>query len=88
MTTRYLTVQHQTSLAVNIIIKDDTGTLALTLLLTTQLFALLWQMGRVATSVIYEMALVFNDFKIALDFSSTIFAIAFRSLMYGLGVRI
>ena len=88
MTTQYLTVHHQTTLAVNIIIEDDTGTLALTLLFATQLFALLWQMGRIATLVIYEMSLAFNDFKIALDFSGTIFAIAFRSLMYGLGVRL
>lgn len=86
MTARQLTLYHQTRLAVRIVIEDDTGVLAFSILVTTQLFALPWKLGRWLSAADRELALLASDFRAALDFTAKVLAIAFISLAYGLGV--
>lgn len=86
MNTRCLTLNHQTRLAVQIVIKDESGTLALSILLATQLFTLLWQIGQGVVSMGYEWSLWLQDVQAALSFTAKMLIIGFKAWGYGLGV--
>lgn len=88
MTSRMLTVEHQTRLAVNIIIEDDTGILVYSLLYITTLFTLFKQISRMVSTVSNELSFLVTDYKSALNFTVKVLAISFNSLAYGLGVRL
>lgn len=88
MTTQTLTLHHQTRLVVNVIIEDDTGVLACSILLVTSLFAYLWRASQFVTAIKRELLVLVTDLKAALDFTAKVFAIGFNSLAYGLGVTL
>jgi hypothetical protein len=88
MTTQTLTLRHQTRLAVNVIIEDDTGVLAYSILLVTRLFTYLWKISQFVMTTRRELSLLVTDFKAALDFTTKVFAIGFNSLAYGLGITL
>ncbi len=88
MTTQTLTLRHQTRLAVNVIIEDDTGVLAFSILLVTSLFAHLWRASQFVIATKRELSLLIIDLKTALDFTAKVFVISFNSLAYGLGVTL
>lgn len=88
MTAQALTLRHQTRLAVNVIIEDDTGVLACSILLITGLFAYLWRASQFMFATKRELLLLVTDLKTALDFTAKVFAIGFNSLAYGLGVSL
>lgn len=88
MTIQTLTLQHQTRLAVTVIIEDDTGALACSILLVTGLFTYLWRASRFALTTRQELSSLVTDLKTAFDFTAKVFAIGFKSLAYGLGVSL
>ena len=88
MTTRNLILGHQTTLAVHIIIEDETGVLAFSILLVTRLFTCFWHLSQLLVTAGYELSLLVNDLKAALSFTTKVFAIAFNSLAYGVGVKL
>lgn len=88
MTTRALTFQQQTRLAVNIVIEDDTGILVYSILFVTSLLMHLKKTIQLVIAAKRELSNWTTDFKSALDFTSKVFAIGFNSLAYGLGVRL
>lgn len=88
MNTHCLTLHNQTRLAVQIVIEDDTGTLALSILLTTQVLALLWQLGQRVISAGYELTAWVQDIQAALSFTTKVLVIGFKALSYGLGVSL
>ena len=88
MNTQCLTLNHHTRLAVQIIIEDDSGTLAVSILLATRLLTLLCQVGQVVFSVSYEVAMLMDDLKTALHFTGKVLAIGFNALAYGFGVTL
>lgn len=88
MTVQTLTLHHQTRLAVTIIVEDDTGVLAYSILLVTSLFAYLWKISQFVTTTQRELSLLIADLKAAFNFTSKIFAIGFNSLAYGLGIAL
>ncbi len=88
MTTRQLTLQHQTRLAVNVVIEDDTGMLAFSIVLATSLFTLFCQASRFVAAASYELSTLVSDLKAALDFTAKVLVIGFNALAYGLGVAL
>lgn len=86
MNKQALTLHHQTRLAVNILIEDDTGVLACSILLITHLFTLFRQASQAVAAIRRECSLLLTDFKAALHFTAKVFAIGFNSLAYGLGI--
>lgn len=86
MTTQPLTLNHQTRLAVQIVIEDDTGALAFSILLVTTLLALFRQVGQIVSATGYELSTWINDLKAALDFTGKVLAIGFNAMAYGFGV--
>ena len=88
MTTRNLILGHQTTLAVHIIIEDETGALAFSIFLMTSLFTCFWHLSQLLTTAGYELSLLVNDLKAALDFTTKVLVIGFNSVAYGLGVRL
>ncbi len=88
MTNRTLTLSHQTRLAVNIVIEDDTGTLAFCLFFATGLFALCSKISRFVLSVGHELSMLAGDLRQAIEFTDKVFSIVFVSLTFGLGVTI
>ncbi|MFC1974769.1 hypothetical protein ACFLXQ_00035 [Chloroflexota bacterium] len=88
MNTRCLTLCQQTRLAVNIVIEDDTGLLAFSIVFVTKLFTLFWNIGQWVSSVSYESSAWVSDVKTALDFTGKVLTIGFNVLTYGLGVNL
>ncbi len=88
MNTRCLALCQQTRLAVNIVIEDDTGLLAFSIVFVTKLFTLLWNVSQWVSSVSYESSAWVSDVKIALDFTGKVLIIGFSALTYGLGVNL
>ncbi len=88
MTARSLTLCHQTRLAVKVVIEDDTGMLAFSIVLATRLFTLFWQASRFAAAASYEVSALVSDLKAALDFTAKVLVIGFNALAYGLGVTL
>jgi hypothetical protein len=88
MTTRSLTFHQQTRIAVNVIIEDDTGMLAFSILFVTGLFTVCWQISRVVSALKSELSLLAGDLTVAVDFTGKVLVIAFRSLTFGLGLKL
>ena len=95
MTTQALMFNHQTRLAVNVIIEDDTGILAWTLLQTTRLFTLFWYASRFGASVrfeVVELAKATGDLINAIGMAAAIYLnlvrIVAKSFAFGMGVQI
>lgn len=88
MTARTLMLRHQTRIAVNVVIEDDTGVLVYSILLVTQLFTFLGRACRLVIAITSELSLLIIDLKAALDFTAKVFVIGFNSLAYGLGVAL
>lgn len=88
MTNHALTFQHQTRLAVQIVIEDDTGMLIYSFLFITGLFTHLKKTYQLVITAKRELLGWVIDLKSALDFTSKVFAIGFNSLAYGLGVSL
>ncbi len=83
-----LTLNHQTKFMINVIVEDDTGTLAFCLSFVTSLFALCFRIIQCVSSIGYEFVMVTTDVSQALSFTTKVFTIAFVSLGFGLGVTI
>ena len=77
----------QTTVAIQVIIKDDTGALTFSIFLATKLFLLLWHIGRWVSWLSYEAFMLVQDAKAAVSFTRKVFAIGLVSLAYGLGVK-
>ena len=88
MNTRQLTLRQQTRFTVNIIIEDDTGLLAFSIVLVTKLFILFWQASRWLSATSYELSALTGDVKAALAFTGKVLAIGLNALAYGLGVNL
>lgn len=88
MTPRNLILSHQTTLAVHIIIQDETGALAFSILLVTKLFTCFWHLHQLVTTTKREVSFLVMDLKAAFDFTTKVCAIGFNSIVYGLEVRL
>ncbi len=80
-------LMHQTTLVVNILIEDETGTLTVFVFLTTKLLFLLWQTSQVITAVMQELSMLLAEAKAALEFTGKVLAICLSALAYGLGMK-
>lgn len=88
MTSRTLTLQQQTRLVINILIEDDTETLACSIFLVTRMLMVIGQVSRWLVATKVELSSLVADVTTALDFTVKILAIGFNSLAYGLGVKV
>lgn len=88
MNTRCLTLHSQTRLAVQIVIEDDSGILALSIALTTQALVLFWRLGQRVISAGHEVTIWVHDMHAALSFTGKVLVIGFKALGYGLGVAL
>jgi hypothetical protein len=79
-----ITLSHNTRIAVQIAVDDDSGSVAALIMALTALVTLLVKLG----SLITWAALLVGDFVEAAQFTNALFAIGFKSLAYGLGVRL
>jgi len=78
---------HQTTLAIQVIIQDETGTLTYSLLLVTKLFVLVWQIAQWLVSVIDDVAGFVDDVNASLNFTGQVLSILVKAIAFGLGVR-
>lgn len=88
MTTQMLMLNHQTRLAVSVIIEDDTRVLAYSILFVTSLFTYLRKVSQFVRAIKRGGSLLVIDVKAAFDFTAKVFVIGFNSLAYGLGVTL
>jgi hypothetical protein len=95
MTCQSLTFNHQTRLAVKVVIEDDTGMLAFSLLWSTRVFVLFWYVNRFVTSAQLELAELVRDISdlvnaigMAANIYLNIADIVARSFAFGIGVRV
>jgi hypothetical protein len=72
-------------MAVTIVIEDETGVLAFSLLMITGILALFGQMGRRGSSMLRELKQLVSDVQEAVKFVCKVLLIAVVSLEYGLG---
>jgi hypothetical protein len=70
VTVKNITLNQQTTVAMHLIIEDDTGVLAFSILVATKLFAYFWHLIKWAVMTKNEMSLLFTDFKASLDFTA------------------
>ena len=78
---------HQTTLAIHILVKDDTGALIFSICLVTKLFCLLWQANCLISSTRRELSMLIGEAKSAIEFTDIVLAICLSSLAYGLGMK-
>ena len=88
MNTRCLALYQQTRLAVTIVIEDDTGLLAFSIVAATRLFTLFWQASQWVSAISDELSAWVSDVPAALDFTGKVLNIGFNALTYGLGVNL
>ena len=88
MAVHSLTLNHQTRIAIQVVIEDDTGVLIFSILVVTRLLALLYRISRFVVSVLNEGLLLANDVRAALSFTNKVLAISLNALAYGLGVTL
>ena len=88
MNSRALTLQQQTRIAVNILIEDNTGTLIYTVLVVTQLIAVIGSISRWLFTVGHKLSMVKRDIKVSLQFTGTVFFIGLKALAFGLDISI
>ena len=79
-----LTLAQRTRIAVQIIVEDDTGRVAACMLAITTLIELLLSLNRIVGDVIVFV----SDILEAVEFTGKVFVIGWRSLAFGLGVRL
>ncbi|MCG3210577.1 MAG: hypothetical protein FOGNACKC_04208 [Anaerolineae bacterium] len=79
-----ISLTHQTRIAINLIVEDDTGSVAQFLAALTAVLGLLVMVSRWVSSVIVWLA----DFIEAGSFTVKVLAIGFNSLAFGLGVKL
>ncbi|GIK39534.1 MAG: hypothetical protein BroJett011_33670 [Chloroflexota bacterium] len=77
-------LSHSTRIAVRVIIDDDTGQFVAFLLALTTLITMLIKLAQFVS----EVVLLVNDFVEATHFTSTVFIIGFKSVAYGVGMRL
>ena len=77
-------LMHSTRIAVHVLVDDDTGSAAALMMAIAALIELLVKLGGFIT----EATQWVSDFIEAAHVTNTIFMIAFRSLAFGLGVRV
>lgn len=80
------TLAQQTILVIQVMVKDDTGTLAWSLSLVTKVLILLRQVDSLATNINREARLLTSDMREAVMFTGKVMAICVIALAYGLGV--
>jgi hypothetical protein len=73
------TLTHQTKIAVQIVVDDDTDTVADFLTVLTLLIGMLVSFGQFVVSAV----LLISDLAEAVSFTFTMWGIAFRALAYG-----
>ena len=78
---------HQTTLAIQVIIRDETGTLTYSLLLVTKLFVLVWQIAQWLVSLIDDVVGFVDDVNASLSFTGQVLSILVKAIAFGLGVR-
>ncbi len=88
MTTQHLTLNHQTRLAVQIIVEDETGVLTYAILVATRLLTLLWHISRYVSAVVNGLSALIGDLRTALDFTGKVLTIGFNALIYGFGLEL
>jgi hypothetical protein len=88
MSTQLLTLNHQTRIAVQIIIEDDTGLLLFSVSVVTRLFSLLWQASQAVASVWTVCSTWLSDLAAALAFTGKVLVISWNALAFGLGVKL
>jgi len=76
---------HQTTLAVYIVVKDDTGALEFSIWFVTKLFCLFWQADRLIYFLRHESSMLISEAKSAIEFTSIVLTICLSSLAYGVG---
>jgi hypothetical protein len=79
-----ITLSHNTRIAVQIAVDDDSGSVAALIMALTVLVSLLVKLG----SLISEAVLLVNDLIEAARFTNALFAIGFKSLAFGMGVKL
>ena len=78
----------QTTVAIQVIIKDDNGNLEFFVHLITRIFLILWLASRSLASIKDEVATFISDSKTALRFTGKMLYIVLVALAYGLGVKL
>ena len=74
------TLMHQTKIAVQIVVEDDTGTVTDFLTVLTLMIGMLVSFGQFVVSA----ALLISDFTEAVSFTFKVWGIGLRALAYGL----
>jgi len=74
------TLMHQTKIAVQIVVEDDTGTVTDFLTVLTLMIGMLVSFGQFVVSA----ALLISDFTEAVSFTLKVWGIGLRALAYGL----
>lgn len=77
-------LMHSTRIAVHVLVDDDTGSAAALIMAIAALVGLLVKLGGLIT----EATQWVSDFTEAAHLTNAVFIIAFRSLAFGLGVRV
>ncbi|MCL4300559.1 MAG: hypothetical protein KJ077_32785 [Anaerolineae bacterium] len=77
-------VLHSTRIAVQIVVDDDTDSIAALILAITALINLLLQLGHFVSKVV----VLITDFVEAAQFTAAVFTIGFRSLAWGVGMKV
>lgn len=72
-------LMHSTRIAVQVAIEDDTGQVAALAMALTALVNLLLGLG----GIVQELVFLARDIKQAIDYTNTLFTIAFKSLAWG-----
>ena len=79
-----MTLTHQTKIAFQVIVDDDTGTVVNFLTALTVLIGMLVRFVQMMSSAI----LLVSDIVEAINFTATVWGIGLRSLAYGVGVKL
>lgn len=79
-----ISLPHQTRIAINLVIEDDTGRITEFLMMLTALIGILLRFAEWVKPVVVWA----GDFLTAASFTAKIVAISFNALAFGLGVRL
>ena len=88
LNSRALDLNHQTRIAVSIIIEDDSGVLFFSLILITRMLVRLVQACSFLMEMKHSLEIWLRDLQTALSVTLTLFIIAIKSWAYGLGVKV
>ena len=87
MSTEYLTHQHQTRIAVQLVIEDDTGALAASLWLFISWWQITFYLLRKMVALVNELLQLKRDVVEAVEFTFTVLSIGLTALAFGFGVK-